>query len=57
MLSQDFYIIIDRCISAPKYSRYVVGGLNYTEKRYIFRLMYNVQLPGQKVYDTFMVMH
>ena len=57
MLSQDFYVIIDRGISSPGHGREVVDGLNTIEKRFLFQLMPTVQLPVTKGYGTQMVMH
>ena len=57
MLSQTFSVIIDHSISAPEHGRKVVDGLNATEKRFLFQLISGVQLPGEKGYDTYTVMH
>ena len=57
MLSQAFYIIIDRGISAPGHGRELVDGLNAVDKRFFSQLMSTVQLPSAKGYDTQMVMH
>ena len=43
---QCYSIIIDRGISAPVHGKEVADGLNDIDKRYIYRLMSNVQLPG-----------
>ena len=52
-----FYsIIIDRGISAPVSGKDVVNGLNAIDKRYIYQLMYNVQLPGSKLFDSYIIM-
>ena len=45
-LSQYYSFTIDRDISAPGHGKEVVEGLNAIDKRYIYQLMYNVQLPG-----------
>ena len=45
-MSQTYSIIIDRGISAPGHGKEVVDGLNSVDKRYIYQLMYKVQVPG-----------
>ena len=57
MFSQAFSVIIDRDISARGNSREVVGDLNAIYKRFLFKLISSVKLPGENVYDTHMVMH
>ena len=57
MLSKPYNIIINRGVSAPGNDQDVVGGLNTTNKKFIFELMANMQLPGSKGYDTHMTMH
>ena len=47
-MSQCYSIIIDWGISAPGNGKEVVDGINAIEKRYIYPLMSNVQLPGSK---------
>ena len=51
VFSQCYSIIIDRDISSPGHSKEVGGGINYIDKRYIYQLMSNVQLPGSKKFD------
>ena len=46
VMSQTYSIIIDCGISAPGHGKEVVDGLNAFDKRYIYQLMANVQLPG-----------
>ena len=46
VLSQCFSIVIYQGISAPGHGKEVVYGVNDIDKRYIYQLMYNVQLPG-----------
>ena len=46
VISQTFYLIIDRGISAPGNGKEVVNVLNAVDKRYIYQLMSKVQLPG-----------
>ena len=55
--SQCYSIIIDRGISEPVHGKEVVGGLNAIDKRYIYQLMSNVQLPGPKIFDSQILMH
>ena len=55
--SQCFPIIIDRGISAPGYVKEVVDGINSIEKRYIYQILSNVQLPGLKIFDSQILMH
>ena len=57
MLSQAFYVIINRGIISPVHDREVVYFLNAIEKSFIFQLMLTVKMTGAKVYDTQMVMH
>ena len=57
VLSQCHSIIIDQGISAPVHVKDVVDGLNAIDKRYIYQLMYNVQLPGLKTFDSRILMH
>ena len=56
-MSQCYSIIIDQGISAPEHDKEVVDGLNAVDKRYIYQLMSNVQLPGSKIFDSQMQMH
>ena len=57
MLSQQFYVIIDHGISPPRHGREVVYGLNAIDKRFLFKLMPAVKIPGEKSYYTQMVIH
>ena len=57
VFSQCYSIIIDRGISAPGHSKEVVDGINAIEKRFIYQLIYNVQLPGSKTFDSHILMH
>ena len=56
-MSQTYSIIIDRGISAPGHGKEVVDGLNAVDKRYIYQLMYKVQLPGSVKFDSYIEMH
>ena len=57
MLSKTCAIIIDCGVSAPRYRREVVDGLNTTKKTFPLKLMANVQLSVSKGYDTQMEIH
>ena len=57
VLSQRHSIIIDRGIIASGHGKYVIDGLNAIEKRYMYTLMYNVQLPGSKTFYSQILMH
>ena len=57
VMSQCLSIIIDRVISAPGHGKEVVDGLNDVDKRYIYQLISNFQLPGSKRFDTQMQIH
>ena len=46
VMSQTYSIIIDWGISAPGHGKEVVDGLNAVDKRFIYQLMFTVQLPG-----------
>ena len=50
-MSQCYSVIIDQGISALGNGKEVVYGLNAIDKRYIYQLMYNVQLPGSNIFD------
>ena len=55
--SQCYLIIIDQGISAPGDGKEVVNGLNAIDKRYMYQLMSNDQLPGSKIFDSHILMH
>ena len=42
---QCYSIIIDQGISEPGHGKEVVDGINDVDKRYIYQLIYTVQLP------------
>ena len=46
VISQTYSLIIYRGISAPGHGKEVVDGLNAVNKRYIYKLMSKVQIPG-----------
>ena len=52
VMSQCYYIIIYRGISAPGHGKEVVDGLNAVVKQYRYQLMSNVQLPGSNRFDS-----
>ena len=56
-MSQCYSIIIDQCISAPGNDKEVVYGLNNVDKRYIYQLMFAVQLTRSNIFDYQMQMH
>ena len=45
-------IITDRGISAPGNRKEVVDGLNTVDKRYMYKLMSKVQLPGSVRFNS-----
>ena len=51
-MSQSYSIIIDRRISPPGNEKQVVDGISVVDKRYIYQLMSNVQLPGSNIFDS-----
>ena len=55
MLSQAYNIIVDRGVSVTGHDREVVYGFNFTDKRFLFQLIKNVQLYGTKKFGTEMV--
>ena len=52
VMSQCYSIIIDQGICAPRYGKEVVDGINAVDKRYIYQLISNVQLPGSVIFDS-----
>ena len=57
VMSQCYSIIMDRGISAPGHGKEVEYGINDVDKRYIYKLMSTVQLPGSNIFDSQMQMH
>ena len=57
MLSQAFFVIIHRGISATGYDRGLVDVRNNIDKMFLLQLISNVKLLGEKVHDTQIVMH
>ena len=56
-MSQTYSIIIDRGISALGHGKEVVDGINAVDKRYIYQLISNVQLPGSVIFDSQIKIH
>ena len=56
-MSQCYSVIVDSGISAPVHDKEVDDGLNAIDKRYIYPLMYNVQLPRSKIFDSHILMY
>ena len=54
---QCYSVIIDQGISAPGHDKEVVDWFNAVDKRYIYKLMSNVQLPGTNRFDSQMQIH
>ena len=44
-------------MSEPGHGKELVDGLNSIDKRYIYQLMSNVQLPGSKTFDSYILMN
>ena len=57
VMSHCYSVIIDRGISTPGHGKEVVDELNAIDKRYIYQLISNVQLPGLNGFDSQMQMH
>ena len=57
VMSQTYSIIIDRGISAPGNGKEVVDVINAVDKRYIYQLMSNVQLPGSFIFYSHIKIH
>ena len=57
VMSRCCSIIIDQGISVSGHGKEVVDELNAVDKRYIYQLMSNVQLPGSKIFDSQMQMN
>ena len=52
-----YNIIIYHGVGAPLYCREVVGGLNYTDKKFLTMIIITVQLHVSAYYDSQMVMN
>ena len=57
VMSQCYSVIVDSGISAPVHDKEVDNGLNAIDKCYIYPLMYNVQLPRSKIFDSHILMY
>ena len=57
VLSQCHSIITDRGISEPGNGEYAVYGINAIDKRYVYQLRSNVQLPVSITFDSQILMH
>ena len=57
VMSQCYPVIFDQGISVPGHGKEVVDGGNAIEKRLIYQLMSNVQLPGSKNIYSQTLMH
>ena len=57
VMSQTYFIIIERDISAPGHGKEVVDGLNTVDKSYIYQLMSKVQLLGSVKFHSQIKMH
>ena len=57
VMSQCYFIIIDRGISTPYHGKEVVDVINDVDKRYIYQLVSTVQLPGSIRFDQQIYMH
>ena len=56
-LSQRHSIIFDQVINAPDHGKLVMGGLNAIDKRFLYQLMFTVQLPGSKGFEKQIIMY
>ena len=56
-MSQCYSIIIYRGISVPGHGKEGVDRINDVDKRYIYQLMSNFQLPGSKIFDSQIRIH
>ena len=52
---QCYLIVIDQGMSAPDHGKEVVDSLNAIYKRYIYKLMSNVQLKVSKIFDSYIL--
>ena len=57
VLSRCHSIIFDHGISAPGHGKELVDGINSIYKRYMYQLMSNVQLPGSKIFGSYILMN
>ena len=57
VMSHFYYIIIDWGISASGHDKEVVDRLNDFDKRYIYKFISTVQLPGLNIFDSQIQIH
>ena len=57
VMSQYYSVTIDQGISELGHGKEVVDGLNAVDKRYKYKLMSNVKLPGSKIFDSQIKIH
>ena len=57
VMSQCYSVIIDWGISAPGHGKEVLDGPNAVDKRYIYKFMSNVKLPGSNRFYSQIQMH
>ena len=57
ILSQLFNMAIYHGVGTPGHGGEVVDSLDYTNKRFIFHMMANVQLPGSEWFGTKITVH
>ena len=57
VLSQRHPVKIYWCISAPEHGNDVIDGINAIDKRYIYQLMSNVQLPVSITFDLQIIIY
>ena len=52
VISQCYYIISEKGITAPGHGEEVVDGINAADNCYIYQLMSTVQLPVSIIFDS-----
>ena len=57
IFSHVYNIAIDRGVGAPVNGKYIVDGMNATDKNILPMLIINLQLPGAATNDSYMVIH
>ena len=57
MLSHAHDIMIDRGVGAHAHGKYVVDGLNATNKRHLSIIITTVQLPNSAIENSEIIMH
>ena len=56
-MSQYYSVIFYLGIIEPGHGKEVIDGINSIEKIYIYQLIFNLQLPGSKTFDSQIIMH